>query len=564
MVGRLVLPLLFAAMLFAPRAMAAGGLVSLPTEEATAAEAKMAIAIAPSRTTRWLSLRAHPTTAAMWILPVRPGAFVDEAPFAFFEALADATAPRVIPPDKPAPCGFTPSGPEAQGDMSAHVTRKAADIRWLERVTDLLLHARGLGMNVPPEMTPKLEALSSAGFHFFAATHVSLAAGEWLSPLRIVDDSQPVLPLLLSGGGAEATKLSAFVIGPGRASFDTKLLLELDRGAVRFTRHGTSTYSRLRDELLGSFGGGAWMAESVGHDLVFSATALPKSTRPIPSLVEAYLSRATEAGDDATRLACVTKVASLAHRGERVGLSCPGGYLASPSEGCIESPRLGEIDPEALRCEGADELAFAFSGQRPSEVVVTRAIGLLPAHAQGDDVPVSLAKGGELSPLVMAAGYEACERDAGGDDDFELPGGGSSPSPWTPPPFAGEDEAYDPEPDETSAWVAAGCAALIGSEYEDDSGSEESCSSGTGGGDGWDDGDESCDSDGYGGSYDEDDYDSCEGSGGYESSDEEEECSVAPRRKRAFRPRMSVYTLALAALALPIRRRTRPNRQREP
>lgn len=529
----------------------------MPKENVASSEAKVAMAIAEARTTRWLSLRVKTeATALSWIVPMRPGAFVDAVPVAFFEALEDVTAPRIVPPPSPAPCGFTPSGPEANGNLSAHLSREPVDIRRLEGVTDLLLHAEGFGMAVPQAMTPKLEALAGQGFHFLALTYVSLAKDEWLSPLRIVDDAPPALPFLLSRAAGEVTKLTAFLIGEGRGSFDTKLSLELERAKVRFGKSGRSNYAQLRDELVGSFGGGAWLVESAGHDFVFSATALPRATRPLPSLVDAYLSRATGASDT-----CVTRIAALANRDERVAMACPKGLLASPDAGCVEAARAGEIGPEALRCGSADELAFAFSGQRPSEITLTRAIGILPVNEPGDDLPVSVSQGDSLSPVIVTNGYEACESDADGEGDGKgSPGGGSSPSPWTPPPLAGEEVIEDVEPDEDSAWVAAGCAAIFaGSEYEDDTGSE-SCSS-TGDDGYWDEeGDESCDSEGYGGSDGEDEYDSCDGgSSGYEESDEE--CSVARRRKRVFRPKLSVYTLALAAIALPIRRRTRPNRQ---
>lgn len=559
MLWRLVLPLLLAATLIAHSAMA--GLVALPTEKASAVEAKVALAITEARTTRWLSLRMnHPATALMWIVPVRPAAFADTVPFTFFEALEDVTSPRVIPPHSPAPCGFTPSGPEANGDMSAHPSHEPVDMRHLESVTDALLHAERFGMALPEGMTPQLEALSAQGFQFLALTYVSLAKDEWLSPLRIVDDAPPVLPFLLSRADEEVTKLTAFVIGNGRASLDTKLSLELDRAKVRFGKSGRSNYAKLRDEFLTSLGGGAFIIESTGHDFVFSATPLPRATRPLPSLVDAYLSRATGSSDT-----CVTRIAALANRDERVALACPEGMLTRPEAGCAEGTRPGEIGSETLRCGVAAELAFAFSGQRPSEITVTRAIGILPAKEWGEDLPVSVAEGEPLSPLVVTMAYAACESEGGEGGAGHSPGGGESPSPWTPPPLAGEEEASDLEPDDSSAWVAAGCAAIFSSwEYEDDSGSEESCSSGTGGSSDWDDeGDESCDSEGYGGSEGEDEYDSCDGgTEGYEESDEE--CSVARRRKRLFRPKLSAYTLVLAAMALPIRRLTRPYGQREP
>lgn len=544
-------------------AQAAGGLASDVAGSVAPVEAKIAFAIARGRTTRWVSLRVRgEASLAAWILPVKAGAQVDFASDAWLEALEDATAPRVLPPPDALPCGVMPQGPEVHGDTSHHVNRRPADIALLADAAEARAYADALGVTIPASMTSRLASLSAEGYRFVVASYVSLADGDRLAGLRIVDDAPPALPLLLTRAGSEAVKLTAFVIGEGRAAFGTGASLDLDPASLVWKANGRSTYAEARDSLLEAAPRGSFFIESAGHDLVFAAMAVPKSLRPIPSLVGAYLSRAAAYGEATDAAACVGSISALANRLERVALACAEGALVSDEE-CVESPRFGEIAPRALRCGEADELALAFSGLRPADVVLTRAIGFLKAHELGDDVPVSLADEPELSPLVIANGYEPCdEADRDDDDTWDLPGGGSSPPPWTPPPFPSEDEANEQHLEDSATF---GCASSTEPEY-DPWESDETCSSGTGGGgDYYDDSDQGCGSAGAGGYEDEDDGSCDGGSGGYEEeSASEEECSLVSKKRRPRRLRLSAYVIALSAILLPIRRWTRKIREREP
>lgn len=549
MLGRWLVFSIFVNLLLAPlEARATGGIVG-SSEEAVDVEAKIAVAIAPSRTTRWLSLRVKEATPiAIWLLPLRPDARVDVSSPIFLEGLEDATLPRILPPAELPSCFALPEL-ETYGDLSHHPTHRPTEIRWLETEAETIGYAASLGLGVSAEMEARIEALSQEGHRFLAMTHTVIEKGSMLGPLRIVDDSTPVLPLFLSRAKEDiAMKVTAFVLGQGQASFGETPPSAIAPFAIVWHRNGRSNYEKLRDDSLAAGHGERWIYESAGHDLVFSATDIPYRAKPIPSLVDAYLARA--AGDHRD---CARAIAAFANRQEIVGNACAPGALAAEAKPCVESPRPGEIAPAAFRCDGAEELAFAFSGLRPREVVLTRAVGIVEPSAFGSDVAISLAKGEDRSPLVETWTHEPCEKDDKGTGPHPETGGPSpSPPTWTPPPLSseeGEGEWIE------STNVVFGCGSSSETEYDDwDS---EGCGSGAGGGvDAYDSDDESCDSGGYGGSEGEDEGEGCEGgSGGYEGSDEEEEeCSIAKGRKRRTRPRLSVYTLTLAAFALPIRR----------
>ncbi len=67
-------------------------------------EQRLAVALAPGRTTVWTSLRfVAPAGPVAFVLPVPAGASVDRSSDAWLEALDLATAPRVFPPPHASP-----------------------------------------------------------------------------------------------------------------------------------------------------------------------------------------------------------------------------------------------------------------------------------------------------------------------------------------------------------------------------------------------------------------------------------------------------------------------------
>jgi len=515
------------------------GVVSAPASAPT--EATFVVAAAPSRTTRWVSLRlGERVDRAVVLVPVRSSARVDVGSTAFLDALDEATAPRIVPPPTPSPCGLTPSAPESHV-APVKVSREPTDWAWLDSPGAVAAYVNGWQIDLTSPTALRIEALANDGFHFVAAAYVSLDEGDTLAPLRVVDDAPAELPLFLLRAGERPVRVVAHAIGPGRASFGDAEMVTIEGDVVRFDRKGLSSYPKVRDEAIEAGLAKRWVVESAGHDSLFAATALPRSTRPIPSLVSAYLSRAI--ADEATALSCERAMAGLANRPERVGAACLPSLWAG--EDCEEEARVGEIAADLFRCDLADDLALAFSGQRPSEMVLTRATSVLPAFEMGVDLPIAFSRDAEVSPVLLTSRYEACESSPGPGNGDDRTGGGSS-DPWTPPPLEnpGEEEVW--EEDTAVDWAAIGCALTV------ESTSDESCDSDYG--EEYETSDESCDSD-YGEGYESDD-ESCDSDQGYDDS-ADEECAMTRGRRRPFRPRLSAYAVSLAAIALWARRSTR-------
>src|ERR1700761_3225622 len=99
--------LLTAALLGGSRdARATGAIVTSPDGASSTTEVRVAVSSTGTRTSRWASIHVHgAATSFAWVVPVKPNAFVDLASDGWLEALEDATAPRVVPPDAAPPCG---------------------------------------------------------------------------------------------------------------------------------------------------------------------------------------------------------------------------------------------------------------------------------------------------------------------------------------------------------------------------------------------------------------------------------------------------------------------------
>src|ERR1700761_8894042 len=94
------------AALFPARAMAAGVAVGHVGEIVSLRSARVAVAVAPQRSTLWAQVSVSGASDGFaWILPLPPGARIDLASDAWLDALDSATSPVVLPPPGQAPVG---------------------------------------------------------------------------------------------------------------------------------------------------------------------------------------------------------------------------------------------------------------------------------------------------------------------------------------------------------------------------------------------------------------------------------------------------------------------------
>ena len=151
------------ALLLASDAGAVGGVIGPAGESLTVAEARYAVAISPAETTRWASIKLQSFPGAMaWLIPIRPGARVDEASDAWFEALELATAPRIVPTSSCATSAAAAT--EIVGLPNRVTTERSLESTVIDDVPALRAFASARGLELAPEIERRFEDLHERGF----------------------------------------------------------------------------------------------------------------------------------------------------------------------------------------------------------------------------------------------------------------------------------------------------------------------------------------------------------------------------------------------------------------
>ncbi|HEY6560214.1 MAG TPA: hypothetical protein VI072_23175 [Polyangiaceae bacterium] len=564
----------------------------LPAEGDAAAATEVRVAIAPSaaHTARWFSVRVRSSSGRVaWVMPLFPGTAIDPVNDAWFDALDQATAPRVVAPADVVPAVCGPTVFENTAGLPLHGV-PPSQVAVLTSLAALRSFVSDQGFELPSAQLTSLAAATNA--EYLALIYTSPAVEFWTETLRVL--SAPGS----AGGGLtgllhdaeEPAVVTLFSFGTGRARFDAASEVaapQLSATWLRATSNSDYLFRRaahLNDE-------GAFVLESSEtrsiHEprtLAVTSDAGPESVVAVPSLVRGYFERAREARltAESTRT-CEERVETVRRRGEggaRVGTLCAPGILAlrPASAPCVDAVRAGEIAPEVLRCGAADDLAFALAGRSPSTARLSRHVTRVRT-ASGADFTPSFVPGADVPSLWLAQRSDGAQCGApigagegpGGYVGAPVGGGGAHSG------FGGQAGDSSDEGSYVEGREEA-CASSVGfacssddppgySSEDDDScssdGSEgDSCgsdSSGSGDDEGCSGDDEST---GYDGETCSDDSSGPEDSG-YDgetcsddsSSSEDDSCAV--RRPARVRPRLSVLTLALASVLLPLRRWSR-------
>jgi len=531
-------------------ASAAGGVLTSPGDAVAVTGVRYAMAMSAAQTTRWASLRVTRFPGAMaWILPIRPGARVEEVGDAWLEALELATAPRVVAPG----CGDAGSTPsqvivERQPPLDRSV--RALRTELLGDVPALRTFAQNWGFELSPQMTTRCEEVASRGFLFLALVYGGPVDGSATRTLRITDDAFPWMPLYLSAAADDPLPVTAYVFADARTRLGSGPELEVDGARLSVAKDGTTNYgAELRALLLGTHGT-SWAAETASHDALFEGAPGPAGAPRAPALAPTYFRLA--AGDEHT---------------------------------------------------DASDLSVALAGLDLTAAWLTRSSGIVAPHTFGDDLAVTRRDGERKSPFLVASGSPpVCPVPDGGRMVPEAGPGGtipptppppsppSPPPPVTPPPSqppydssphvsagmsctcspgpgqpapASDDESCDGSDPGAASEPDEGCDGSPDDGSADTSG--DSCDGSTD--DSYDSGGDSCDGSSSSGSGSDDGCSSGspDGNDGCSStssgsSQPSEGCSTAEttrhakRARKTNRTRTSVVTIGLAAVALVVRR----------
>jgi hypothetical protein len=512
------------ALLLASDAGAVGGVVGAPGEPVTVGQARYALAISPAQTTRWASIHIEKFPGAMaWLLPIRPGARVDEVSDAWFEALELATAPRVVP----ASCGSTPPvrATRVEGLPDRVPTVRSLESTVIDDAPALRAFAGEWALELPPEIESRFDDLRARGFSLAAFLYAGPAGGGFTRTVRVSDDAFPSVPLFMTLGAKGPVRVTAFLIGAARARLGAEPEVEIDPASVTFAPDGSTSYETMRTQELLAGGGQSWVIEASERDLLLTGARRPGGVEVTPPIAPAYDQRAASYGDT------------------------------------------------------PDDLTLALKGLDAGKVWVTRAAGIVPANRFGDDVAVTIAPGPSKSPFLLTTQPADCAPPVVVPPSMTVapPPVSTNPRPTEPGPaphvgrgpvLVGTTVDHSPPP---QVVVSGSCDGSPSSQPEDSSSSDDSCSHSDDTSD-TSSSDDGCDSssdqssDQSGDGCDSSSSDSsqdqsgsgCDGGSSSSSSNSSSssDCSMShrPRRRRS---RTSLVAWGMCAVLLPLRRSMR-------
>jgi hypothetical protein len=447
----LLLPLgacVLASVASASDASACGGCFIPPDTTGTVVTGhRMALSISPKQTVLWdqIQYSGDPKEFA-WVLPVKPGAYIEVATDAWFETLEAATGvgvlqPRVTchDPYEFGGCGSTSlesrsanfaSGAEADDGSSSGSGGTGPQVDVIHRGTVGPYDTVTLGTdtpgalnawlqmhsyNVDPATQPIIDAYVAEGFDFIAIRLLPDKGVREMKPVRVTaPGASPTLPLRMVAIGTGATvAVTLFVIGEGRWEAESfpNSQVPVDLVAWDF-KTSTSNYPELRAQTLKAADGGtAWITTYAKARTLLSPAPAPNGAfgnvrygvspegMPLLTIAETYLNQAILNGEtklesgDVDTASCVGTFSSfqidVAESGSVVANPCPmGAPFDDPLCGSVDP---SEVDARTLACGAASDLAVALTGLHPRDVWLTRLETDLPQAALKADLNITAA-----------------------------------------------------------------------------------------------------------------------------------------------------------------------------
>ncbi|MBM4375570.1 MAG: DUF2330 domain-containing protein [Deltaproteobacteria bacterium] len=409
-------------------AKACGGCFVAPSENTVVTGHRMALSISPTQSVLWDQIQyAGAPEDFSWVLPVKPGARVELANDAWFEALDAATSTVVQGPILNCGGGFIgdDGGPLFGCGASADIALSAEDGRGGDPPAVTVVHQGTVGpyetvtlstedpaalekwlddhgYDLPVDVKPTVDAYVKEGFDFIALRLIPGKDVQAMRPVRVVTPGAVLgLPLRMvaAGTGAE-TAIKLFVIGEGRyqaKGFENRVL-PVDELVWDFDTN-SSNFSSVRASQLKQNKGKAFLTSyarsgsllSASVDAVGPLTYNVQSqdfsySRQASSIAQAYFFQGDANGEKVGNVnACLDRLASVASSGSRVVEAC------DPEGANCDALGQGEVAAEVLQCGDLDDLRVALAGLHPDDVWVTRLEASLPRAALADDLVLEAA-----------------------------------------------------------------------------------------------------------------------------------------------------------------------------
>ena len=423
----LAAPLAAATLLHHGAADACGGCFHPPTSSTVVSGHRMALSVSMQRTVLWdqIEYQGNPEEFS-WVLPIKPGARIEEADPAWFEVLDAATLTTVQAPELNCnggdfSCGSQQTGfatalEDGAGNDNGVTVVKQETVGPYESVTlsskdpgALSAWLTSHGYDIPADVDPIIGAYVKEGFDFIALRLQPGNGVNLMKPVRVITDgASPVLPLrMVSAGTGPFTSIVLYVIGEGR--WETQNFFNAEVNVDDLVWDGEtdrSNYAALRTQRLSQAGGLTWLTSYAEKGALLNESYDP-NTGAQTGIGFMYFSQILdENGSNYDQLdACMLKLGGATKTGVVADLC--------DADGVCASPQAGQIDARTFECGTLTDLSTALVGMHPQDVWVTRLEANLPHAALEQDLELRAATAQEA-----IGNYHVAEK----SENYECPG----------------------------------------------------------------------------------------------------------------------------------------------
>jgi len=410
-------------MTVAPSALACGGCFAPVTQTAAAPVTghRMAFAVSATRTVLWDQFEYSGSPEEFsWVLPVKPGAYLEASRDAWFESLDSVTTTQVLsPPLNCASSGFSSRGcgcgsdDESAGTANMRGSGTGPNVQVLHsgtvgpydtvtlRSTDPDALRTWLVQNgyvIPSEVEPIIDAYVAEGFDFVALKLRPGAGIQQMTPVRVVtpggDSSLPLR--MVAAGAAASVAITLFVIAEDREAMPDipEVTPHFDELSWNWTT-SSSNYSDLRAATLAQNRGKTYLTAFARRDAFHRDFTRPDGapafftiggsggSQTSSTLGELYFAQA--AANEGRITFCGNSFASLASSALVVE-----GCAVGQTTACTPA-NSGELDSHELACEDFDDIGAAMIGMHPNSAWLTRLEMNFPTTALDADCVIGSA-----------------------------------------------------------------------------------------------------------------------------------------------------------------------------
>lgn len=469
---RFAVPALFAAGLttfgMTYEAVACGACIAPPSQTTVVTGHRMALSLSTKQTVLWdqIEYSGDPKSFA-WVLPVKPGAFIEVSSDSWFDTLDAATTTQVFQPQISCVNGSSGSGfgcgvmNEAAGrsfdEATGNGTGGGPAVTVVSRgsvgpysTVTLSTDTPGAlntwltegGFALDPSTQPVVDAYVAEGFDFIAIKLQPDQGVQAMKPVRVVQPgANPTLPLrMVAIGTGSNVALTLFLISEGRwgAKNFSNAIVPTNLIAWDFN-DSSSNYGVLRKNALEQNDGATWLTTFAfqggllqqlqgipGFMSGVRTYGAPGAAVIADTIASAYVQQALNDGQDASN-DCLERLAQISGSSQIVSNPCAFGKpFDDPS--CTTVP-AGEIDARGLVCglgfaEPLDDVAVALNGLHPKDVWLTRIEANLPRATLANDLLVEPAeKQTSVDNLKIASVAKNVDAVCGTEGGFIVPVG---------------------------------------------------------------------------------------------------------------------------------------------